>query len=76
MNYRSKSFRDIGDEIFNECEINGVRSQYNGCSENTLEKAKEFYDADKWEYIGSGFKAWHNGVENNWEQEHHFFIHK
>lgn len=57
-----------------ECEVNGEKVFYDGCSSNTLEKAKVFYNPDQWEYIGSGFKTWHNGLESNWHHEHHFFI--
>lgn len=58
----------------NECELNGERFIYDGCSTSSLEDSKKFYDKYGWIYIYSGYRTWHNGVENNWKEKHHFFI--
>lgn len=60
--------------IKTECEINGVRQEYNGCSPGDLEKAQQFYTPDKWEYIGSGTRYYINGVANNFDKPYFFFI--
>lgn len=72
MYYRDDFIR----QCYNEGLIDGKRVKYDGCSNNPLPMAKEFYTDDKWEYIGSSFTTFHDGVENNWGKEYHFFIHK
>ena len=66
-------FDEIYEPCFNEGLAEGKRVHYDACSSGTLEEGRRFY-GDRYEYIGSGFKTWHNGVENNWKEEHHFFI--
>ena len=61
----------------NECEIDGVRFIYDGCSSSTLEESLDFY-ANHFKpimiYVGSGHRTWHNNHEQNWRELHHFFI--
>lgn len=59
-----------------ECVIDGNRMTYDGCSTRSLEKAKEFYTSDKWEYMGEGYTTYHDGVKNEWNELHHFFKRK
>lgn len=49
----------------------GERQHYEACSESDLETAKAFYHNR--EYIGSGYIMYHDGVENVYKKEHHFF---
>lgn len=55
-----------------ECEINGIRQEYDACSTESLEKAKAFYTANFY-YIGSGKGVWIDGILNWPNETHHFF---
>jgi hypothetical protein len=72
MNYFAEPVEIGWTKPFNQCLINGERVEYDACYSGPLEEAKELFQ-DRFTYIGSGFKTWHNGTENNWDEEHHFF---
>ena len=55
-----------------ECEINGNRVPFDYCSKFDLEKSIEFYDNAL--YIGSGRRVWYDGISDEFEELHHFFI--
>lgn len=59
-----------------KCLIDGKVVFYDACSSNSsLEYAKDFYK-NNFEYIGSGYVYFINGVENKSETQHHFFKRK
>lgn len=62
--------------MFTQALINGEKVVYDGCTDKPLIQAKTFYTEDKWAYIGSSNITYHNGVENIWPREKHFFVSK
>lgn len=61
-------------EPVRECEIDGNRVPFNYCSGDDLADSIEFYDNAT--YIGSSHRTWYDGVLNEWDKLHHFFVKK
>lgn len=70
--------QELGQPKNVKCEYldkNGIRQRYDGCSSYSLERAKAFYtETGGWEYVSSGYITFHDGVENKWDELHHFFV--
>jgi hypothetical protein len=59
--------------VTTECEIDGIRQNYDICSSRSIEEAQKFY-GDEYKYIGSSHVLYINGVRNEFKELHYFFI--
>lgn len=58
---------------YNECLLDGEKVHYHACTELTREQAEEYYRPDLFQYMGSGYITYHNGVKNVWDNLHNFY---
>ena len=68
----NEDWYDFLSPCHNQCLINGQIIDYDVCGSKSLEDTKSFY-GDNYEYIGSSFTTYHDGVKNEWDELHHFF---
>lgn len=57
-----------------KCQIKGQQLHYDACATNSLKEAKIFYS--NFDYIGSSYVYFINGVKNKSDKRHHFFTRK
>ena len=60
-----------------ECEIDGKRMRYDGCSSNSKDEADKFYNSlpGKWTYIGSSRTYWIDGKKNSSQATlYHYYV--
>ena len=57
-----------------ECLIKGEKVAYDVCAHCLLHQAKDFYNPEVFQYIGSGRTYYIGGTENKPKAVHHFFV--
>jgi len=59
-----------------QCLIDGQKLDYHFCSRNDRETADALANRMDMDYIGSGYTMYINGIENIFDDLHHFYAKK